>query len=139
MTRSSFVSWLNRRVGPWAALADPDDAAAYALRTFNLAVADPAAVADADLARVTAALENGVRDVAEWRALESVLNNLTPDELRKVGVAADPAAVSSLLRQRVDRLYARIRSTYKVGLPRLRIGVVTLGTTQRDDPAAVNY
>lgn len=139
MTRSSLVAVLNRRVGPWVALADLDDAASYALRTFGIAVADPAAVADADLSLVTADQSNGVLDVAEWRALESVLNNLTPDELRKVGVTADPAAVSLLLRQRADRLYARVRDSYSIGLPTLQIAVVALNSQQQDDATTVNY
>jgi hypothetical protein len=141
MTRSSLMTLLGRELGPWAALADLDAAASYALRQFSLAVADATAVTDADLALVAAAQENGVLDVAIWRAVEAILANLSEAELLKIGVTEDPDKVAARLKARAERLYARLGNTYSLGLPTLVLGTLALGGQQQDDPAVptTNY
>jgi hypothetical protein len=126
---------MGRRLGPAAGLADLDDAVGYALGTLGLPVADPLRVVDADLAAVTSHVDsNQVDDVVEWRMIEAILNNLTDEELLKVGVLTAAKDYEPILRRRAERLAAWIRDTYAVGLAPPSIGVIDWNFQQRGCP-----
>lgn len=141
LTRFHLQTILNRRLGPWAALADLDDAAGFSLRQLGIEPASPAAVVDADFSTVVSGQMNALLDVAEWRMLWAILNNLSAEELARIGVTEDADKVAARLRARLDRLGAYVRDAYGMGLPTLVVGVVDLGTSQADDPSnpPINY
>jgi hypothetical protein len=139
MTIFQIKTVLGRRIGPLVALADLDDAIALALRSLGIAPANPIAANDGDLTVLVPSQLDQLYDVAEWRALETVLGNCTGDELRRVGVSEDVDRVRTTLRQRIDRQYARVRAMYHFGLPVLQVGVLALGSQQQDTETTINY
>jgi hypothetical protein len=136
---TDYLAILNRAAGPYAGLADAPAAAYLALSAFGYAPASPATLADADLAAVKATDLPGLIDVGTWRMLESILDNLSEGELRAAGVEDKIGDVAARLRARIDRLYARIRAAYSVGLPVLRAGVLDIGGIQLDEPGVRSY
>jgi hypothetical protein len=104
-----------------------------------VAAASPSASADADFAAVPDDRLAELLEIGTWRMLESILDNLSEDELRRAGVGDDVDKVASRLRLRVERLYSRIQRTYNVGLPSLTAGVLDLGGVQRNDPGMIDY
>jgi hypothetical protein len=136
---TDFMAVLNRAGGPLAGLADAPAAAYLALSAFGYSAASPSSLADADLATVKATDLPGLIDVGTWRMLESILDNLSEGELRAAGVDDKVGDVAARLRARTDRLYARIRAAYGVGLPELKAGVLDIGGIQLDEPGARNY
>lgn len=124
---------LARRCGAWAALADVDEAIATALASLGVTPDDPGALADSDLDTVEAAQVVQVLDVAEWRVLESALNNCDERSLREVGIDMTPKDARDALRMRVDRLYARVREAYGIGQGTLSVGVLSIDMAAKGD------
>jgi hypothetical protein len=117
----------NRRAGPWAGLGDVDDAAFNALVLLGFSPADPTSVQDSDLLPITTPdVVPALLDVIEWRMLDSICNNATEADLRRVGVCEDPERARALLRARADATFERVRRAYGVGLPTLGTGLVDL-------------
>jgi hypothetical protein len=135
VTRLNLQAALNRWAGPWAALGDFEEAALYGLRSVGIAPAGSEAVLDADLVQVPVGDMNKLVEIAGWRMLEGIINNLTQADLLRIGVDEDPDKVEARLRRNLDRTYARLKDTYNLDLPALVVGVVDLGTSQVDDPA----
>jgi hypothetical protein len=138
-TATAYREFLGRAAGPLAGLADFPAAAFHALAAVGVAAASPAASADADFADVPDDRLPALLEIGTWRMLESILDNLSEDELRHAGIGDDVDKVASRLRLRVERLYARIQRNYNVGLPTLKAGVLDLGGVQRDEPNVINY
>jgi hypothetical protein len=116
---------LGRLGGAWSALADLDEAIVYALASLGLAVASPAAPADADLEVLTGGQLPQFLDVALWRVLEAALNNLDPASLRSAGIEMSPAEARTLLMSQTTRIERRVKETYGVGLGTLSIGLLS--------------
>jgi hypothetical protein len=142
VTVSPLRRILGRRLGPFVALADFDDALAFALGTLGVVPADRGAVVDGDLATVIPGRQvDQILDVAEWRMLATIEANATPEELQKAGITGDADRALANLVRRCQGLFAYVQRTYQVGLPELRVGVLDLNSLQQDDPAnpPINY
>jgi hypothetical protein len=139
LTATAYREFLGRAAGPLAGMADFPAAAFHALAAVGVAAASPSASADADFADVPDDRLAELLEIGTWRMLESILDNLSEDELRRAGVGDDVDKVASRLRLRVERLYSRIQRTYNVGLPSLTAGVLDLGGVQRNDPGMIDY
>lgn len=134
ITAQQFREVVGRAVGPLVGLADLPAAAYVALAMRGRASAAPDALTDADLRDLPAADLPAVLDIAQWRAMETVLDNLTEESLREAGVSEDVDRVAARLRQRTDRLAARVKAAYGVGQPTLRVGILDIGGIQTHDP-----
>jgi hypothetical protein len=139
LTATAYREFLGRAAGPLAGLADFPAAAFYALTSRGFKPASPATSTDADFAAVPDSETPALLEIGTWRMLESILDNLTEDELRHAGVGDDVDKVASRLRMRIERIYARIQRTYNVGLPVITAGVLDIGGIQRDEPNVINY
>jgi hypothetical protein len=139
ITAIAYHEFLGRAAGPLAGIGDASAAAFYALSAVGLPPVSPASSRDADFANVPDAQVPAILEIGTWRMLESILDNLTEDELRRAGVGDDVDKVASRLRLRVERLYSRLQRTYNVGLPSLTAGVLDLGGVQRNDPGTIDY
>lgn len=139
LTATAYREFLNRAAGPLAGLADFPAAAFYALSAVGIQAASPATSTDADFLTLPDAQVPAVLEIGTWRTLESILDNLSEDELRHAGISDDVDKVASRLRLRIERLYARLQRSYNVGLPTLKAGVLDIGGVQRDDPNVINY
>jgi hypothetical protein len=139
LTATAYREFLGRAAGPLAGMADFPAAAFHALAAVGVAAASPSASADADFADVPDDRLAELLEIGTWRMLESILDNLSEDELRRAGVGDDVDKVASRLRLRLERLYSRIQRTYNVGLPSLTAGVLDLGGVQRNDPGMIDY
>jgi hypothetical protein len=139
ITATAYREFLGRAAGPLAGLADLPAAAFYALSAVGVVAASPATSIDADFVLVTDAQVPAILEIGTWRMLESILDNLSEDELRHAGIGDDVDKVATRLRMRIERLYARIQHNYGVGLPTLKAGVLDIGGIQRNDPNVINY
>jgi hypothetical protein len=139
LTATAYREFLGRAAGPLAGMADFPAAAFHALAAVGVAAASPSAPTDADFAAVPDDRLAEILEIGTWRMLESIVDNLSEDELRRAGVGDDVDKVASRLRLRVERLYSRLQRTYNVGLPSLTAGVLDLGGVQRNDPGTIDY
>jgi len=123
------------RLGPYAGLADVPEALSYGLTELGRPPASPATVVDADLVAVPAAESNQLDDLVMYRCYETILLNLTADLLREAGIKEDPAALRPVFQKLLDRLAAKLKEQYGVGLPTPSYGVISLDFQQRGDDA----
>lgn len=99
--------------GTNAALSDP---LAEALRSLGVAPASPASPSTADLAGVADASAPQLLDVAELRALETVLSNWAePDQVAGQDNRQDLGKLRDSLERTVARKSERARSLYGYG------------------------
>lgn len=133
------------RVGAWVALVNLSDAIATGLRSLGIYPQSPVAVLDLDLSTIQGDQISQLLDVAEWRALESALNNCDELQLRAAGIHEDPDKARAILQQRASRQADRIQRAWMVNLPTLAVDVVTLGFAAdgneivRTDDDSLNY
>ena len=116
--------------------ADLDDPIRSALGSLGLAPAGLAPVADADLAAVGPAMLAALVDLAELRALESVLGNWTePDQVADTDNSQALGKLRDSLEKTVARKRLQVERAYGIGLPELAAGVLDLGFAETVDPA----
>jgi hypothetical protein len=128
---------LGPRLGPYAGLADLDDALGYSLGHLGVLTADALAPADADLVAVAQADHAQLLDVARLRALETVLLNLTSDLLREAGVSEKVEDVRPTIERAIAVARRDVLDRYGVGLSTLTAGVISLDFAATDDPAPI--
>lgn len=145
LTRAQFETILIDRVGGWLTEAGKDGASheganpdlndpiGYAVRKLGGTVANPVNVADSDLAGIASTDYDAVFDIAEWRALENLLQGL-----RKVDTRVGPLAQSfSQLRRDVldaaKEKRAQIENDYGLLGATLQAGVITLDLAIKDE------
>lgn len=123
-TRANLESVLVKRAGAMMSVvsmdvtyagsnADLNDSISYALQQAGYTVADPFAVADADVAEVSDTDLYMVLDYAELRLLETISTNLA----QFVDITNGPnsekmSQYSTALDKRIDKLQAKIDSSY---------------------------
>lgn len=117
---------LGRRIGPWIALADVDDAMARSARLRGLSPAATTRLVDADLSLLAAADHDAFLDVAELRAWESILGNATDSGLRDVGLDDSPRDVQSAAELAIKRLSVYTKAVYGIGLATISVGTIGL-------------
>jgi hypothetical protein len=140
LTFAQLQGALNRGVGPWVALADVNEAVFLALTTLGYSPTNPQQITDADLVTVPWMAFLQIRDIAEWRMLESIANNASDAELRRIGLEDDPDRARTLLRERAAAKFSYVQRAYGVGLPTLKAGVLDLNASQQDIPGVtINY
>ncbi len=120
--------------GTNAALTDP---LAEALRSLEIAPASPAAVTTQDLAGVDDASVPQLLDVAELRALETVLGNWTdPDQTAGQDNRQDLGRLRDSLEKSLARKSARAESLYGYGKDTtVEAGLLTFGFQSRVETA----
>ena len=72
-------------------------------------------------------------DIAEWKASEAVLPNLTDEQLRQIGVLGSAEKVRPSWERRVKRLYEALRDQYGFGQMPLDIQVVNMNFASNSD------
>lgn len=147
-TRAQVEQVLVRRCGRQLALVgldgatcdgtNPDlaDPVAVALAALGLWAADPAAAVDADLAPLGPMQLAALLDLAEVRALESVLGNWDqPDQVADTNNEQGLGRLRDSLERTVARKRLQLERQYGLGLPELSAGVLDLGFAEAVDPA----
>lgn len=129
---------LNRRLGPWSALADAPEAIGYAMRYVGVDPASLESVTDAEIQQVPDAYVNAMMDIAEYRALSTIITNAEDQEMNAAGLQGDPSKLREALERRVAKLLQQIKSAYNFGLMPLSGGVWTLDFASQDDPIPTN-
>lgn len=138
MTVSAARRVLGRRIGPWAALADLDDAMARSARLAGLSPASVSRLVDDDLSTLDDF--DAFLDVAELRAWESILGNATDTGLRDVGLDDDPRTVREAAKEAMDRLSKYTKSVYGIGLATISTGTIGLDfQAGADDDTSSDY
>lgn len=117
---------LGRRVGPWIALADVDDAMAEAARLAGQSTSSTTRPVDADLASLAASRHDEFLKVAELRIWESIWGNATESGLRDVGLDDAPRDVRDAAKEKIKSLSAYVKDVFGVGLAPLEIGTIHL-------------
>lgn len=117
---------LGRRIGPWIALADVDDAMARSARLAGLTLSGTARVTDADLAALSAAKHDEFLDVAELRCWMSILGNATDSGLRDVGLDDSVRDVRDVAEAVIKSQEKYAKDVYGVGLATLEAGTINL-------------
>jgi hypothetical protein len=146
-TLAAVENVLIRRLGPaWTEVglgvtpsspptfnADFQEAIATACRLSGIALADPAAVADADLAALSADQFSQVCDLAELRGLETALGHFTDvDEQGGTGKLSNDQ-FGERLEKRIVRLEAKCERLYGIGRGTIDGGAVDLGFAETCD------
>ncbi len=124
---------INRKLGPYAALVHLPEELAWAARhpLIGLTPLDPMTVTDNDIAGLDNV--NLFLDIAEWKASEAVLPNLTDEQLRQIGVLGSAEKVRPSWERRVKRLYEALRDQYGFGQMPLDIQVVNMNFASNSD------
>ena len=98
----------------------------YSMIELGLAVVDPSAVSDADLAAVRADGLNQLLDVAKLRVLEACLDNLDDVSVQTMDSMEKAGEFRSGLETSIERQACRCRRQYGVGLAAPTGGTMTL-------------
>lgn len=145
LTRAQAEAILVQRIGGWltnaslpvtivgsnAALNDP---LGYGIRIAGGTVTSYALVADADLLTVADADLDMLLDVAELRALESVLSNFALVDAKAGPVEAKSSQFADRLMKVIDRLRAQLAIRYGIeSALQLQAGMISLNFTELDD------
>lgn len=146
ITRAQVEQILIRRCGRKLALVgldgvtangtneDLSDPIVSALGVIGVGVANLAAVTDADLVAVTANLAGALIDLAELRALESVLGNwVEPDQQADTDNEQDLGKLYDSLEKTVARKRLQLQRQYGFGVGELTTGVYDLGFAETLD------
>jgi hypothetical protein len=105
--------------------ADLNDPIGWALRQAGYSVTDPATVADADVATVTADKLDEVLDLAEYRALETVLGRLDDVDTTLGPRSERLSQLADQVEKKLERLQKRLEKDYGYGVGPLEVGVTT--------------
>lgn len=148
LTRSTLESILIRRCGQWLSMAgldgtttsganlDLNDPLGYALRQIGLTVANPATVADADLTALADTDLDKLLDLAEYRALQTILENFAAVSLDVGGRAEHYSEFADRLQSLLALKLEHLQQTYGVGQGALQAGVLPLDFAQHSDEAS---
>jgi len=145
ITRANTESILVKRAGPLMVLAgldgstvdgtnaDLNDPIGWAVRVLGYVTTDVTAVADADVASVTADEFNDFFDLGELRVLETVIGNYDDVDLR-VGPRDEKYHQTVLQAERkVARLKKRLEEAGVFGAATVTAGSMTLDFVEHDD------
>ncbi len=114
--------------------ASLNDAIGYGIRIAGGTVASYALVTDADVATVADADLDKMLDVAELRALETVLSNFVLVDAKAGPVEAKSSQFADRLMKVIDRLRMQLAFRYGIeGAPTLTTGVITLNFPELND------
>jgi hypothetical protein len=113
--------------------ADLNDPIGYAIRKCGGAVASVAAVADSDLAGISADKYDQLLDLAELRTLESIVGNLDDVNITVGPHSEQLADLSARVQKRIETKRAEIQKEYGIGAGALEAGVIGLDFMQKDD------
>lgn len=127
------------RLGPYAGLADLPDAIRYGLNQLGLTPAAATTIVDADVAAVPAGDHNQLDDLVIYRCYETILLNLADDLLREAGVAESADKLRPVFQKLLDRLAAKLKDQYGVGLPTPTAGAIALDFAARGDDTLDGY
>lgn len=127
LTRANVEALLIARVGAWLTSVGLDgvtvsganlslnDPIGWAIRQAGGAVAAPALVTDADVATVASSDIDKLLDLAEYRALLSVLSNNTATDIKAGPVEIKDSQFGTALLARIAALRAQIGADYGIG------------------------
>jgi hypothetical protein len=107
------------------------DPIADALRRLGAAPADLSTVGDADLAGLDASRLPALLDLAELRALETVLGNLTAVDLRLGPRDEKFSQLPARLETRIARLQRKVESEH--GISSVSSGVISLDFAEHNE------
>lgn len=128
LTRASVETVLVRRVGAWLTFvsldgtthtgsnADLADPIATALLLSGYAVADITNPSDADLALVAQTDQLKILDVAEYRTLETILQQFTDSDVKGLTFATNDDQFGTRVLARLTKLQATLLTQYGIGL-----------------------
>lgn len=143
LTRANVETILVRRCGSLLTAAgldgttldgtnvDLNDPIGYALREMGYTVDDITAVADADVS--SAANYDKLLDLSELRTLENIQGNLDEVDItlgpRKEALGQLPTR----LEKRIERLEAKVRKVYGIGVGTITAGVIKLDFAEHNE------
>ena len=145
LTRANVETLLIRRCGKLLAAAgldgttitgangDLNDPLGWAIRQCGGTVASIVAVADVDLASVAADDYDQLFDLAELRALESILGNLDVVTQTVGGRSENLSDLAARVQTRLTEKRALVERQYGVGVGALQTGVIGLDFMQKDE------
>jgi len=148
ITRSILETILVRRCGKWLIAAgldgttvngtnpDLNDPIGYAARKLGLTVANPTSVSDGDLAALNLDELDKLLDVAEYRALQTVLENFEAVTLEVGGRHEHYSEFADRLQKLIALKALRLEKDYGLGQGTLDIGVIQLDFAQHSDSAS---
>lgn len=145
LTRANVETILVRRCGSLLTAAgldgttldgtnvDLNDPIGYALREMGYTVDDITAVADDDVSSVSTANYDKLLDLSELRTLENIQGNL--DEV-DITLGPRKEALGQLpdrLEKRIERLEAKVRKVYGIGVGTITAGVIKLDFAEHNE------
>lgn len=148
LTRSLLESILIRRCGQWLSLAgldgatvsganlDLNDPLGYALRQVGLPVTDPANVVDGDFSALSNSDLDKLLDLAEYRALQTILENYAAVSLEVGGRSERYSEFADRLQSLLILKYEHLQRDYGLGQGVLQAGVLALDFAQHSDEAS---
>lgn len=113
--------------------ADLNDPIGVGLRKLGYTTADPADVSDADLATLDAGDLDAFLDVANHRALLSILGNLDEVNIAVGPRREDLGALAKTVKDQADVLATKIADEYGIGGGELSTGLIDLNFSERGD------
>jgi hypothetical protein len=138
LTRANVESILVKRCGRLLTAADLDgstvdgtnadlnDPIGWAVRQAGYTVTDITAVADADLASVATTNYDELLDLAELRALETILGNLDDVNIKIGPRSEDLSDLARQVEKRLELQRKKVELEYGYGVGTLEAGVITL-------------
>lgn len=111
--------------------ADLNDPIGYAVRRMGGTVASIAAVADTDLAVISAADTDQLLDLAELRALQSIETHLVDVDVVTGPVRVSKSQLAAQIAKTIDRKATQIANDYGAGVT-AEIGTLDLNLSSRD-------
>ncbi len=111
---------------------DLNDPLGAAIRDAGGAVSDISSVVDADIASITASVDQFI-DTAELRVLESIEGNLDDVDTTAGTQSRRFSQLAAQVAKRIDRKEKQLEKKYGVGLQELEAGVILLDIADHND------
>ena len=106
---------------------DLNDAIAYAVRKLGYTVADASAIADSDLTDIGTDEENKFFDIAEYRGLETLVNEFSVKVTMQVGPRRQQYSdIAIVLDKILTRKAKALEREYGIGLATIGAGLIDL-------------
>jgi hypothetical protein len=128
ITRANAESVLIRRIGAWltfvgldgttitGANLDLNDPITFALLQSSYSVADITAVSNTDLSAVVSTDYSKIIDIAEFRALETVLQTFTESDVKGLSFSTNDDQFGKRVQDRIDKKVAALLALYGFGI-----------------------
>ena len=116
---------------------DLNDAISYAVRELGGTVASASGVVDNDLTGVSATDENQFFDIAEYRALETLINELSVKVTMQVGPRSQNYSdIAAILDKILSRKAKTLKDKYGIGLSTITGGVIDLAFAETNSTSS---